>query len=196
MLDQLPLSDRVAAVLTAATTSGAVSALISEAAAEAGRLKVALDAAEATSLDPLVPGAEAASAADRFVRLDLDIRRQQAALQALDRRLVEVTRAEEAAVERVRLAAAKKLQDAAVTALREDYPRLAGELAALMRQVAAADEAIGSKGAVEHLARGVPPNGATTWGVVSALSAALFLPAFDAQEAAYLRPIWNGRAQG
>lgn len=191
---QAPLTDRIAAALTGAITSDAVSALISEAGAQAATLKVRLDEAERVSLDPLASDDAVSAAADEVVRLGLAIRRQQAALQQLDARLAEVTDDEKRAREEAFRKEAVALRDAAVAAMQERYPKLAADLAALMRQCMAADAAVQSAEAglsVELTLRPWQPGEIP--GYYPTLAQALVLPNFESRKSS---PIWNGRALG
>lgn len=201
MADLAPLSERIGAALTGATTSAAVSALISEASAAATLLQDRLREAERISLDPLAADDAVEAATAEVVRLGLAIRRQQSALQQLDARLTKVTVEEKRAAERAEKAAAVKLRDEAATALREKYPQLAGELVTLMRQVVDAEAACQAAQVwpnVEMVVRGVAPNGAheRIAGTHGTLARLLYLPAFDVSEQSAQRPLWNGRAMG
>ncbi|UYW25682.1 hypothetical protein OKC48_20775 [Methylorubrum extorquens] len=163
MTGLLPLSQRVAAALTSSLSSADLAALIAEVSTETGNLDTRRAQAERISLDPLTSDEAVEAASGDVVRLGLAIRRQQAALQQLDERMTAAAAAEQRAEQAKARAAAVKQRDEAVTALRDKYPRLAGEIAALMRQILSADRAITAHApgerTVEAIACGVSPMG-------------------------------------
>lgn len=163
MADLLPLSQRVAAALTGSLSSADLAALIAEVSTETGNLETRRAEAERVSLDPLSSDGMVETSSGDVVRLGLAIRRQQAALQQLDERMKRATAAEQRAKADAARAAAVKQRDEAVTALRENYPRLAAEIGDLMRQILAADRAVQAHApgerTVEQIACGVSPMG-------------------------------------
>lgn len=201
MTDLLPLSQRVAAALTGSLSSADLAALIAEVSTEAGSLEARRDEAERVSLDPLASEEAVEAASTDAVRLGLAIRRQQAALQQLDecvrRAVADERRAEQAAAR----AAAVKQRDEAVTALREKYPRLAGGIRDLLRQMLAADVAIQSDAPgeqmVEQIACGVSPTGVFgDVNQVGLLSKTVRLPALEGMKRAYKDDFWSPRMVG
>ena len=201
MADLAPLSERIAAAITGKVTAADVTGLITEASAALSKSKTRYDEAERVSLDPLATDDDVTAAADEVIRLGLMIRRQQQALQQLDARLTKATADEATAERKAKHAAATRLRDEASSAMREKYPLLAGELAALMRQVVEAEAACQAAGiwpTVEMTVRGVAPNGAheKIAGMHGSLTKLVYLPAFDVAEQASQRPLWNGRALG
>lgn len=193
------LSARVAAALTADTTSTAVQALAGEIAAELAALSSRRTEIEATSLDPTAPAAEADAAAAQIERIGLDVRRLQTAAQRLDERLIEVREREEGARREAAQAAAIKQRDAAARNLRERYTKLANDLADLMQQLVDSDRACQAAGVyptAEKIARGVDHGGQAACGMVGTLPQVVYLPAFDPVEQGMQRPIWFRGARG
>ncbi|EHP93440.1 hypothetical protein [Methylorubrum extorquens] len=201
MTDLLPLSQRVAAALTGSLSSADLAALIAEVSTETGNLDTRRAEAERVSLDPL-SGDEAVEAASAdVVRLGLAIRRQQAALQQLDERMKRAAAAERRAQADAARTAAVKQRDEAVTALRENYPRLAAEISDLMRQILSADRAITAHAPgeqmVEQIACGVSPMGiAGSVNQVGLLPKTVRLPALAGLDRAQKADFWSRDMSG
>lgn len=192
------LSDRIAAALDGAHTSTAISALIAEAEAASVQLRADRDRAEREALDPRLSEAAVDTARAEMERAAFADRRLVNGVEALKEALKAAQQAEEAERRRAARAAAERLRDEAEKALRERYPKLAGELAALMRQLVEADQACQAAGVAETAefrARGVDPHGRQGVNMVGTLPQTVYLPAFDAHEQAMQRPLWSRRVR-
>lgn len=201
MADLLPLSQRVAAALTGSLSSANLAALIAEVSIETGNLKARQDEAEAISLDPLSSDGMVETASADVVRLGLAIRRQQAALQQLDERMKRAAAAERRAEADAARTAAVKQRDEAVMALRENYPRLAAEIGALMRQILSADRAIAAHApgeqTVEWIVCGVNQMGvAGPVNQVGLLPKTVKLPALAGNDRACKKDFWSREMAG
>ncbi|GJD52705.1 hypothetical protein OPKNFCMD_5471 [Methylobacterium crusticola] len=196
------LSDRIAAALTGSPSSGEIAALIAEAAQAAVGLKADRERAERDALDPRLSEDAVDRARTDMERAAFADRRLATGLEALNGGLAKARRREDEARRRQTYAEALEARDAAAAALRERYPVLAGELAALMRQVVDADRIVAAANAnlpaeqawiepPEMVARGVAPNGMHRGSMIGSIPQSVVLPSLDPEAQAHGRHVWS-----
>ena len=178
------LSDRIAAALTDATTSGALSNLMRDVDAEMSATAARLSKVEVRALDPLTPAAEVEQAQADLIRTTFEQRRLATARERLDARFKAVKRSEEEAEARRIEAAAKAEIDACADLLRTRYVALCTELAEIVERCERAEQESRARGLTlerpEQVAFGLW-NGYSQ----STLSATVRLPDLSRREALF-----------
>ncbi|MGP9818991.1 hypothetical protein ACTZWW_03155 [Salinarimonas sp. NSM] len=197
-----PISDRIAAILTASSpTAEDVRDVLQAARGEAARLAGLKDKLRAMAMHPTTPAAEVKAARAKIADADFDAERLVVAVQALESALA---RAEAREAEAARLAAyeaALAERDAAAEELRKVYPEAAQRIAKALARVAASDAEVSRINRearpdgkpwiapVETVVRGVTENGAVlnadgtpSVNRASTLVDAVNLPALDAAD--------------
>lgn len=194
-----PLDARIAAALAPGARAVTVADLISEVASliETAKAERADADRKATAFD--TPEAEADAAADAVVKADRRVARLTAAKQQLEARHAELMASERRKRQVAEHAAIKERRDALVADLREAWPRIEGEIVALLHRIEASDAEIaafqqggcpaglGWLESAEALARDVPGNWMRGSVPIKRLTA-ITLPAFDGKGAGVAWP--------
>ncbi|MFH6785712.1 MULTISPECIES: hypothetical protein [Methylobacterium] len=136
---QPSLSDRIAAALTDATTSGAVSNLMRDVDAELSATAARLSKVEVRALDPLTPAGEVEQAQADLISATFAQKRLKTARERLDVRFKAVKRSEDEAEARRIHAAVKAELDACADLLRSRYVALCTELVEIVERCERAD---------------------------------------------------------
>ncbi|KMO33871.1 hypothetical protein [Methylobacterium aquaticum] len=136
---QPSLSDRIAAALTEATTSGAVSNLMRDVDAELSATAARMSRVEVRALDPLTPADEVEQAQADLISTTFAQKRLKAARERLDARFKAVKRSEDEAEARRVHDAVKAELDACADLLRSRYVALCTELVEIVERCERAD---------------------------------------------------------
>lgn len=131
------LDERVIAALTTASSSGSLTALAAEVAAERRALEVTATKAKAESLNPLVSDDKAAAARQRYEASSLQLERLVAQETGLIDALASAEDEEAGAARAAEREAALKERDDLAAEVRTRYPALAAELADLAGRLVA-----------------------------------------------------------
>ena len=142
MTDEITLADRIRGALTENLSSGAISAIISDAEAEAERLKASAAAAEQAQLDPLASADDIAAARATAADAEFQQKRLAVAQERLAGKLAEAQAAEQAERDAAAYDAALKERDALAADLSKIYPKAAQQIADLLARIAASDAAV------------------------------------------------------
>lgn len=138
----LPLTDQVRAALREDRTSAQVKALIEELGLDRERIKSDLIAAKAKAVDPMTGDDEADAARRLHHDLGFEEERAVSSIAQLKLRLSAIEEAEGEERRRIAYEAAEVERDECVRLVREEYPKLADSLVALLQRVMASNEQI------------------------------------------------------
>lgn len=150
---QPSLSDRIAAALTEATTSGAVSNLMRDVDAELSATAARLSKVEVRALDPLTPAGEVEQAQADLISATFAQKRLATARERLNARFKAVKKAEDEAEARRLYDETKAEIDACAELLRTRYTALTAELVEILERCERAEQLMKARG---HTAIGRP----------------------------------------
>lgn len=162
MSENLPLDERIVAVLTKPCTASEAAEVYVAAEAALTEMGARADEADAASLSPLATRGNAAELRGRANELRFEADRLEASVAALSARVATLSELEKRTAESEERAAALAERDELAADIREHYPRLAAELAVLVHRIVQSDARMAAgriyEASAEAIARGVPGN--------------------------------------